>query len=197
MKIFAICFLLISCASCNLKEKETAKVNTYFDLESYFKNEAKRLGLSTQTIDKTVSINGKTENKTVTINNWERELSAFTEADINKASWRGAFKKTVTEEQISLDEKSGHHLLAQTITTYTSDSEKIPIKKLEMMKVAGKISYVKIFIQNANDLYTSADSLSYYPDSLYEIKKVQKIKLMDEKRYGIRGNLKKKPTKLK
>ncbi|MFI5453774.1 hypothetical protein ACHMWN_16670 [Pedobacter sp. UC225_61] len=170
--IFACC--VIFCSACTLKEQDKTQAKTYFDLETYFKQEATRLTKSNQPIYKTVLVNGKAEEKKLLIKNWEKEFSSFIDADINKTSWRGSFKLTKTD----------------SLTTYTSDSKKIPVKKLEIAYKNNKVMAIKIFVTNTNDLYTSQDSLSYYPDSLYQIKKIQHIKLMDEKNYQITGKFK-------
>jgi len=172
MRLLLFGFLLLSSlVSCNLKEGGKEKVKTYFDLETFFKSEAKRLSAKNQTIDKTVIINGKAEHKKLTITNWEKEFSAFIDADINKASWKGSFGvSNVNNTKI-----------------YTSNSDKIAVKKLEVTTENGNILAIKIFVANINSLYTSRDSLTYYPDSLYEIKKVQHIKLMDQKKYDVIG----------
>jgi hypothetical protein len=172
-KLIFACGVLF-CSACTLKEQDKIAVKTYFDMESYFKQEAARLTKANQAIDKTVLVNGKTEEKKLLIKNWEKEFSSFIDADINKASWRGSFKLTKTD----------------SLTTYTSNSEKIPVKKLEITYKDNKVMAIKVFVTNTNDLYTSQDSLSYYPDSLYQIKKTQHIKLMDEKKYQITGKFK-------
>jgi len=143
----------------------------YFDLDGYFKKEARRLTKTNQSIEKTVIVNGKAESKNVKIDNWEQEFNSFIAADINKASWKSAFKVEKTNE----------------FETYTSNSEKIPVKKLIISFSDEKVVAIKIFIVNTNDLYVSNDSLSYYPDSLYQLKKTQKIKLMDGKKYQVTG----------
>ncbi|RZK59067.1 MAG: hypothetical protein EOO91_06255 [Pedobacter sp.] len=172
MRKLALCSLvLLLGASCNLKEKEKASVKTYFDLAGYFENEASRLSKTKPTISKAVFINGKEEQKNISIKNWEQEFKSFIDADINKASWRGSFNVV----------KNGGQ------TTYTSHSEKIPVKKLEISLKNNRLTSIKVYITNTNDLYTSQDSLSYYPDSLYQIMKTQHIKLMESKRYRITG----------
>ena len=173
MRILVFC-LIIVCVSCNLKEKEKQQTKIYFDLETYFKNEAKRLTKKQQPVDKTVTINGKTEQKKLIIKNWEKEFGTFINADINKASWRGSFELSNTAES----------------KIYTSNNKKIPVKKLQVVEANGKVICIQLFIHNINDLYASEDSLSYYPDSLYRIKKTQKIKLLEEKHYEIVGKMK-------
>lgn len=175
MKRLCISFLVAMLAiSCNLKDKEKAGTKTYFDLEGYFKKEAIRLSKTNPIINKTVLINGKEEQKNINIKNWEQEFKSFIDADINKASWKGSFNETIVEG----------------LTTYTSISDKIPVKKLEISLEKNRLTSIKVYLTNANDLYTSQDSLSYYPDSLYQIKKTQHIKLMDTKQYRITGKFK-------
>lgn len=170
MRFILICLLVFSISACSYDNKEKEDP-IYFDLKSYFNNEAARLTKNNQLVDKTVMINGKAEQKKLKINNWEQEFSSFIDADINKASWRGSFTLS----------KADHK------ETYTSDSKKIPVKKVEIFLMDKKVAGIKIFINNKNDLYNSSDSLVYYPDSLYEIKKTQKIKLMDGKQYIVSG----------
>ena len=119
-------------------------------------------------------VNGEREDMKVKINNWEKEFETFISSDINKSSWRGSFK---VKKDYSTE-------------IYVTDNEKIPIKKVEIFYRNDKISGIKIIINTSNRLYISKDTLSYYPDSLYQIKKVQKIKLMDQKTYQIIGKFK-------
>lgn len=170
MRIILICLFVLSISACSNNNKEIENP-IYFELQSYFKTEASRLTKNNKLVDKTVVINGEAEQKKIKINNWEKEFSSFIDADINKASWRGSFNLSK----------------ADNLETYTSNSKKIPVKKVEIYFSARKVIGIKIFIANKNDLYTSSDSLVYYPDSLYEIKKTQKIKLMDGKQYIVRG----------
>lgn len=116
-------------------------------------------------------VNGQSEEKNIKINNWEKEFESFIAADINKASWRGSFK--VQKDNLT--------------TIYLTQNEKIPVKKVEITYLKDKIYGIKIFITTTNRLYTSKDSLVYYPDSLYQIKKLQDIKLMDPKTYQVTG----------
>lgn len=171
MKTIFFC-LILALSACNLKEQEKVSTKTYFDLDGYFKKEAARLTTTNPTIRKTVWVNGKAEEKTIAIKNWEKEFDSFISSDINKASWRGSFKL----------KKAGN------VSTYTTQSAKIPVKKVEIVyDVHQKVKALKIFVVNTNDLYTSKDTLSYFADSLYQIKKVQQIRLMKEKKYEITG----------
>jgi hypothetical protein len=174
MRKLTLYALLIFCSACTFKEQDNLSSKSYFDLSGYFKGEAARLTKANWPIDKTVMVNGKMEEKKLTITNWEKEFDSFISSDINKASWKGAFKMAKNDNT----------------TTYTSNSDKIPVKKVEVAYQNEKIKAIKIFVTNTNNLYTSKDTLSYYPDSLYQIKKTQSIKLMDEKKYQITGKFK-------
>lgn len=174
MKKLILYSLVICCCACTFKEQDKLTTKTYFDLAGYFKKEALRLKKANLPIDKIVMVNGKMEEKKITITDWEKEFDSFISSDINKASWKGSFK---TEKD-------------NNVATYTSNNDKIPVKKVELTYQNEKITAIKIFVTNTNDLYTSKDTLSYYPDSLYQIKKIQNIKLMSEKNYQITGKFK-------
>lgn len=173
MKITSICILLLILTSCVQEEQNKVQFETYFNLKSYFEKEANRLNKLHLQVDKSVSINGETEHKQVQINDFKNELSIFIDADINKASWRDAF--TVKK--------------AEGLELYTTKNEKIPVKKVEIRYQNNKLKSIQILVSTVNILYRSSDTLTYFPDSLYEIKKTQKIKLLKEKKYRINGIL--------
>jgi hypothetical protein len=162
--------ILLFLFSCNAGTDERQKnASPYFDLKGYFEKEADRLTKAGIIVNKTVAINGAHETKTLKITDWERELSSISNADINKTSWRGAFKVARSENRV----------------TYKSDDGKVPVKALTVFYRNGIVSGFLVLIRNSNALYTSTDSLTYYPDSLYQIKKNQQIKLLSEKNYEI------------
>lgn len=171
-----IYFLIIALALFSCKQENKTKANIkplYFDLKLYFEKEIKRLQQLHPNVDKKVSVNGSVEQKKTKISNWDKELAIFINADINKASWNGSFKHSKTNYS----------------DTYISDNRKIPIKSLKVDYKGNKISKIAITIENTNILFHSVDTLTYYPDSLYEIKKRQKIKLLKEKNYTITGKI--------
>ena len=151
-------------------EKVSAAIH-YFDLKGYIAKEADRLNALQPSLNKTVMVNKSEESKKLKIADWHKELSAFTDADINKSAWQGLFLVTRTSNE----------------DKYTSDNEKVPVKSLVIKHLNGKVRSIQILIGNSNILYTSKDTLSYYPDSLYQIKKTQHIKLLNEKSYRITG----------
>lgn len=161
--------------SCQQEKKtNTVAINSYFDLKGYFEKEISRYSAQKPVVEKTVAINGQAESKKIVIKDWPRELAVFTDADINKSAWKGLFKIQESENE----------------THYSTANKKIPVKELIISKKSGEVSKIEVIIANINLLYHSSDTLTYYPDSLYQIVKQQKIKLMGVKRYKIVGKLK-------
>ncbi|WP_316738159.1 hypothetical protein [Pedobacter aquatilis] len=169
-KIIVSVFALVL-ISCNQEKELKANADLlYFDIKGYFKNESLRLNQSNPKILKEVNIDGSTETKNLNLKDWDKEFSIFTNADINKASWKGSFKIQKSKDKI----------------VYTSSNRKIPVKKVQIDYQAEKVRKIEILIANKNILYTSLDTLLYYPDSLYLINKHQKIKLLKEKKYQVK-----------
>lgn len=170
--LFSILLFFISCNdSADKKQKNDL---TYFDVKGYFDKEAARLNKANPLINKVVNVNGAEESKRTKIADWNKELTLFSDADINRASWKGLFQLKKSEDQ----------------ELYTSDNEKVPVKELLVFYKNNRVHGFKILIKNTNTLYTSVDTLTYYPDSLYQIKKMQNIKLLSEKSYTITGSFK-------
>jgi len=174
MKKIVLGVFILSIFSCTSPENKNAITPTYFDIAGYFATEVNRLQKENPTVIKGVIAVGKAEQQSTKIADWKTELAGFANADINKASWRGEFITTSTDSS----------------TSYTTANPKIPIKKIEIVKVANQIKGIKIFKSNKNTLYASTDTLLYYPDSLYFSKSEQKIKLLGKKKYEITGKLK-------
>ncbi|MBC7418861.1 MAG: hypothetical protein H7325_11995 [Pedobacter sp.] len=173
-KKLTVLLLALAVFSCGREKKVSAvSKNAYFDLKGYFEKEIERYNSRKPTVEKTVAINGKANTKKLVIKDWPRELAIFIDADINKSAWRGEFKI----------EKSGNE------THYSTANKKIPVKEVLISDKFGKVAKIEVIIANVNLLYKSNDTLTYYPDSLYQIVKQQKIRLMDVKRYKILGKI--------
>ncbi|TCD04391.1 hypothetical protein EZ449_17285 [Pedobacter frigidisoli] len=158
--------------SCNQRKESEADIDLlYFDLKGFFGKEISRLQKLNPSVNKMVSINESVENKITKIHNWEKELAIFVNADINRKSWRGSFR---VREQNGVD-------------IYTSDNKKIPVKMVSITWNGQRAGKIEIVIDNKNILFQSHDTLTYCPDSLYQIKKRQKIRLLEEKNYLING----------
>lgn len=175
IKKLVILVFALAMFSCN--QRKEAEANTdllYFDVKGYFGKEISRLQKLNPVVNKTVNVNGTAENKTAKITDWTKELAIFVNADINKTSWKGSFKVTA---------QNG-------VDIYTSDNRKITVKKVSITWNGQKAGKIEIIIDNKNILYQSQDTLTYCPDSLYAIRKQQKIRLLKQKKYSVIGKLK-------
>ncbi|WP_316793869.1 hypothetical protein [Pedobacter frigoris] len=169
IQLYPVLLLLFSC-SYTAEQKQKTNLS-YFDVKGYFEKEVDRLKKSNSLVYKTVEVNGSSETKKIKIADWKKELAVFSEADINKDSWRGLFKLSRQQDK----------------ETYISDNEKVPVKEIEISYTLNKVSKLLVVIKNNNSLYTSSDSLFYYPDTLYKIVKSQQIKLLSDKNYKVTG----------
>ena len=171
MKFTNLVFLIIFFCSCTQQEQKKYQNGNYFDIKNYFEQEANRLTPLHLMVNKTVSIDGKSEERKIKISDFNKELNIFISSDINKASWRGEFKVNKRENE----------------TTYTTENIKIPVKNVRIQFDNNAVKSIRIVVKTDNILYHSTDTLNYIPDSLYQIKKTQKIKLLKKKEYNIVG----------
>lgn len=173
-QLIMLTFVLSALISCNSANEHQKNEGNYFDVKGYISGEANKLAKEKRQIRKTVSVDGSTEEKTLFIEDWHTELSAFIDAEINRKSWEGLFRVHKTADAV----------------TYTTTDSKVPVKVLKIKYSGDRLKELQIIVTNSNMLYTSEDSLSYYPDSLYQIHKTQKIRFLKEKRYQVTGKLK-------
>jgi hypothetical protein len=171
-------FLWFFLAACNNKDSEV-KVNYYFDLESFFENEAKKLKSQNPRIHKEVRQNNETEARTLKISNWETELDLFKSSDINKPAWKNSYRIVKTKGK----------------TAYISVDKSLKTQLVEIYYKSTLVSRISINNLTSNILYKSAENLTYYPDSLYLIKKTQKVILLGANAYTVKGTLKQTSNK--
>ncbi|MEO8793902.1 MAG: hypothetical protein ABI390_00475 [Daejeonella sp.] len=167
--IILILAFLVGCKS------ETPKKNTpdvYFDLKTYFENEAARLQSVNPAIEKTVSRNSVKQNKKIANIDWKAELSLFTASDINKPSWKDSYQKIQNDSGL----------------IYKALDSALRTREIEIYKTnEGTIKAIKIQNQTVNRLYQSFENLLYIPDSLYQVNKKQHVLIIGENDYLIKG----------
>jgi hypothetical protein len=171
-KILAFTFLVLSLAACQQKKIRNKQLE-YVDLQGFFSAEARRLNGLKPTFNKTVCINGKKESKVLNKSiDWEKELSEFKEADINKPAFKGMYQISTLPNK----------------TIYTTLRKNVSIKRIEVeFGDAKKPTGIRIFQLTKNMIYQSTDTLSYYPDSLYSIHKKQVVRVLGTTVYTING----------
>lgn len=170
--ILAFAFLVLSLASCQQKEISNKQLE-YIDLQRFFSAEVRRLNARKPTFIKTVSLNGKKESKLLNKSiDWEKELSVFKEADINKPAFKGMYQIRTLPNK----------------TIYTTLSKNASVKLIEIdFGNTKKPIGIRIFQLTKNMIYQSTDTLSYYPDSVYSIHKRQVVRVLGTTVYTIDG----------
>lgn len=173
-KKYFLIVLVLCCFSCKPKLAQTNTNLLYFDISGFFNKEAERLKKLNPTVEKLVSINGNTERKTVKISDWEKELTIFANADINKSAWRGSFNIKKVDNTIYYDAKD----------------PKVSVKQVAVESFDKQVRKIVIVIGIKNILYQSNDTLIYQPNISYQINKQQHIKFLNSKNYKILANFK-------
>jgi hypothetical protein len=167
--------LLISgLQSCKPDIKQTGAVMKYYDISGFFKADTSRLRKLNPEVNKTVTHNGVTENKTVHIDNWGHELNLFIQSDINRPAWKNSYKVQNTDSLI----------------IYQAKYPDLRTTRIVIKKDKDKVKWVLIYNHTKNLLYETREKLSYFPDSVYLIEKWQQVRLMGRNNYRIQGFLK-------
>jgi hypothetical protein len=170
-----IIFSLVILSGCT-QTQEAANVKSYFDISGFFGSEATLLQKRNPRIEKEVSQDGATEKKFLKIENWQTELGIFISSDINKPAWNKSY--TVISKG--------------SYTDYIANEPKLRTQLIRVERNPdGKPNH--IFIQNQTDnfLFSSEEELNYFPDSLYSIKRTQKVLILGDNKFQITGFLKK------
>ncbi|MGV8878812.1 MAG: hypothetical protein ACOH2A_07255 [Sphingobacteriaceae bacterium] len=171
IKPFIVGWAFFLLTSCGTPTAETVSTNRYFDLKKYFTEEASRISKRNLLIKKSVSRNGETETKTVSVINWPAELALFIESDINKPSWQRSYRKEISKNFI----------------IYAALDKSLRTRKIVIKQENKQIRWILIENYTRNELYSTVEKLSYFPGSHYEIKKSQSIRLLGNNRYLITG----------
>ncbi|WP_134089319.1 hypothetical protein [Olivibacter sp. XZL3] len=168
-------FSFTGLCSCSSDKDETKTTDRpYFDLVSYFEQQARHLQEVNPVIVKTVGKNEQREQKKLQLSDWQRELDLFASSDINKPDWLQRYSVDSTND----------------ILTYRTKDPELRTKEIKIHKdQKGRIKRIYILNGEKNWLYESLEKLDYYPDSLYRIEKEQAIRIIGRNSYLITGKI--------
>jgi hypothetical protein len=160
--------LLVWFVACIRPVEEKSKTLYYFDLKNYFEQEAVRLQSEKPIIKKTVFLNDHTEFKEKVIEDWNKELMTFMEADINKSALAGKYSSDTLFSQGRIQK-----------IIYNARDDKLKTRSViiafDSMQQADKIA---ITIETVNTLYHSSQQLYYHKNHFYSVSGRQKIRWM-------------------
>lgn len=168
--LFSILLFLGSCSG--NKDKNTSQALSYFDVKGYFEKEAVRLTALNPWISKEIDKNTSVEAKKIKINDWTKEFNLFIESDINKPSWISSY--SVKQNQDT--------------TIYAALYPDLRTREIKIVKDGDQLHFISIENEAVNKLYTSKETLTYSPDSVYQIVKSQEVMVIGRNDYKITGS---------
>lgn len=147
----------------------------YYDLPAFISKQIDNLQTKGQWVRKSVSKDGHSHIIERGNIDWNEELDAFKEADINRPAWRGAFKV----DSISLERVF--------VITYKTDNEEIPVKNVVVTvdKETKQCLQIAIDRMTENFLYKSNQSLYFTTGEGYMMKGKLSVTLLFDSEYSI------------
>ena len=173
--VISVLFCISGLASCQPDVHESAGSKRYFDLAGFIKSHAVKLKFANPPLIKTVVHNNSIpQTKSMNIHNWEQELNVFTASDINKPAWRDSYRIQTQGDS----------------TVYTAILPELITRRIAIHQTNGQVTQISVNNYTKNLLYQTQEHLLYYPDSLYIIDKLQRVKVIGSNRYLIKGLIK-------
>ncbi|MVN89822.1 hypothetical protein [Mucilaginibacter aquatilis] len=176
-KVELCCGLLciVVLASCRPNVREGSAAKRYFDLKTFINADSARLNKLPLTVVKTVRHNNDVaQTKELQIKNWGQELAPFSASDINKPAWKDSYSIINKADSV----------------VYAALEDDLVTRRMVIYRAGEKVKRIKINNYTKNLLYQTVEQLDYYPDSLYSIDKLQKVRFLGSNRYTITGKIK-------
>ena len=171
IKIFLLIFVI---SACNSNDKADAdQVKYFFDLKGYFDEQIKLNNEKYKTPTKTVSVNGKAEQKQLEKINWKKELSVFASADINKSAWQDRYR---VDTMATIDAVN---------IVYTALDDKLKTRLINVKTNNKLVEFISIDQLSDNMIYNSKKTLTYSPSKGYTLENRQKARFLNEHLYEI------------
>jgi hypothetical protein len=168
----------ISLAACNFPTLPNQKKaeTPFFDLKSFFEEEARYLKAQNMSIKKTIRHNDTTEEHIIKVENWNDELRLFSESDINKPSWKNKYTLDSTD--------IGNGLV---LLHYKATDKGLSTQVLDVKLADANVHSIVIINKTSNQVYEAQQYLTYIPHKSYTIEKIQDVTLFDKDEYNIKA----------
>ena len=170
--------------SCTPGPAVVSNEKVFFDLKGFVNAQSEMLQAEKTALSKTVTFNAKTESKIFSASeiNWKNEFSAFSDADINKPSWRDSYE---IRSAMHGDDSS---------VTYISRDLELPVI-LIFLNFTKERALDSIYIETsqANPLYNTVKKMSYATGKRISISGTQHTVILGNENYSIESLLIKNP----
>jgi hypothetical protein len=147
----------------------------YYDLPSFIHKQAENLQSKSQWVRKHVTKDGHSHIIERGNINWQEELEAFLDSDINRPAWRGEFKvDTISLERVY-------------VITYKTENKQIPVKNVVITidKDTRQCLQVTIDRRTKNFLYSSDQSMFFTTGEGYMMKGKLSVSYLFDSEYSI------------
>ena len=163
-------FFTFGCSDFSPSETaEELEVKNYFDLKGFFEKEKERLA-GQQNFKKTVIVNGEAEvNETAEID-FEKELTIFSNSDINRPAWSDKY----SVDSVFNEKKELVHL------GYETSDKKLRTRKIAVDFDGGAVSKIQIENMTSTAIANAQQSLTYEPAKGYSIESRQNVKTIED-----------------
>lgn len=166
-------FCGLSYISCNNKTENAPESKPYFDLKKYFLQQADLLNKQQTQLQKQITKVSKTEVKIFTSVDWQRELTPFSDCDINKPSWFHSYYADT------------NFVAGEMRVKYIARDASLPVRQLQVNFENNIVKQLYIDKESANSYYHSKNSYAYSPVNGFAINGSQEVMLSRKTNYSI------------
>jgi len=167
---------IFSCTPVEL-DSNTSNDKMYFDLKGLLSEHIEILEKQQVKVEKTVSNQGEEEVIEQLIQDWEKELNAFSKADLNKTVLMGSYSVEESEQE------------KFQVTHYIANESNLKVKKMEVWKMSNQVIKVLVEQDQSNFLFSIQRKLELnFKDSQltnYQINETQSLFLRDQSYYKV------------
>jgi hypothetical protein len=167
--------MLLFCAAVSSCSQQKG-VSSYTDTAAFFETQIAHLTNQNKGIHKKMTFGNKVEDITLSNADWKKELSSFSQVELNKPSYNGRFDI----DTVRTDE----HIYS---VRYRSNDPKIDLREVDFAYANDQIHSVKMIIGESNSLYNASKTLIYDADSGYSIEGTQEVSLGSPATYSVKA----------
>ena len=154
--------VLCVCSACERQDAGKAAAPVYFDAQTWFQAEAKRLEAARPKVVKKVEMDDATEEMTTDALDYKVELLPFMDSALGRPAGRGRFSADTV--RTAPDDFT---------VTYTTGEKSIPVKSLTIAFRSGRVVSVEVERSSKSLLAGSTQHLVYVRDEGFDIRMEQ------------------------
>ncbi len=161
--------IIFSFSNCIEETAVIVKEPSFFDLKDYFNTQLETLS-SIEKIKKATIIDGERIEKVLDSIDFQLELGAFKESDINKIAWVDKYQVDSLYDEKGMLRKVNYH----------ATDEKLRTQQLLVSFNQNRVDTIDIFNNSTSSIASLKQQLRYIPSFGYSIRSTQKTTLFEE-----------------